>query len=43
MYLLPLVPWWLGSTQAERILIVFYCNLIFGIIEVVSVSTLTMN
>ena len=34
-YLLPLVPWWLGSAPAERILIVSYCNLIFGIIEVV--------
>ena len=34
-YLLPLVPWWLGSASAERILIVSYCNLIFGIIEVV--------
>ena len=34
-YLLPLVPWWLGSVPAERILIVSYCNLIFGIIEVV--------
>jgi len=33
-YLLPLVPWWLGSAQTERILIVSYCNLIFGIIEV---------
>ena len=34
-YLLPLVPWWLGSAPAERILIVSYCNLIFGIIEVI--------
>ena len=34
-YLLPLVPWWLGSAPVERILIVSYCNLIFGIIEVV--------
>ena len=34
-YLLPLVPWWLGSALLERILIVSYCNLIFGIIEVV--------
>ena len=34
-YLLPLVPWWLGSAQAERILIVSYSNLIFGIIEIV--------
>lgn len=34
-YLLPLIPWWLGSAPAERILIVSYCNLIFGIIEVV--------
>ena len=34
-YLLPLVPWWLGSALFERILIVSYCNLIFGIIEVV--------
>jgi protein-S-isoprenylcysteine O-methyltransferase Ste14 len=37
-YLLPLVPWWLGSAQTERILIVSYCNLIFGIIEVVFFS-----
>ena len=34
-YLLPLIPWWLGGAPAERILIVSYCNLIFGIIEVV--------
>ena len=34
-YWLPLAPWWLGSAPAERILIVSYCNLIFGIIEVV--------
>ena len=34
-YLLPLVPWWLGSAQVERILIVSYCNLIFGIVEIV--------
>ena len=34
-YLLPLVPWWLGSAQVDRILIVSYCNLIFGIIEIV--------
>jgi len=34
-YLFPLVPWWLGSALLERILIVSYCNLIFGIIEVV--------
>ncbi|MBM15405.1 MAG: hypothetical protein CMH75_04870 [Nitrospina sp.] len=39
-YLLPLVPWWLGSAHAERMLIVSYCNLIFGIIEIV-VFTLT--
>ncbi len=37
-YLLPLVPFWLGSAPAERILIVSYCNLIFGIIEVVFFS-----
>ena len=37
-YLLPLVPWWLAGAQAERILIVSYCNLIFGIIEVVFFS-----
>ena len=34
-YLLPLIPWWLGSAQIERILIVSYCNLIFGIVEIV--------
>ena len=34
-YLLPLVPWWLGSAQVDRILIVSYSNLIFGIIEIV--------
>ena len=34
-YLLPLVPWWLGSAQVDRILIVSYCNLIFGIVEIV--------
>ncbi|MBC8285342.1 MAG: isoprenylcysteine carboxylmethyltransferase family protein [Nitrospinae bacterium] len=34
-YLLPLIPWWLGSAQAERMLIVSCSNLIFGIIEVV--------
>lgn len=34
-YLLPLVPWWLGSAQAERMLVVSYSNLIFGIIEIV--------
>ena len=37
-YLLPLVPFWLGSAPAERILIVSYSNLIFGIIEVVFFS-----
>ena len=37
-YLLPLLPFWLGSAPAERILIVSYCNLIFGIIEVVFFS-----
>lgn len=37
-YLLPLVPWWLGGAPAERILIVSYCNLIFGTIEVVFFS-----
>ena len=34
-YLLPLIPWWLGSAHAERMLIVSYSNFIFGIIEVV--------
>ena len=34
-YLLPLIPWWLGSAQVDRILIVSYSNLIFGIIEIV--------
>jgi len=34
-YLLPLIPWWLDGGQVERILIVSYCNLIFGIIEIV--------
>ncbi len=34
-YFLPLVPWWLGSGQMERILVVSFCNLIFGIIEIV--------
>ena len=34
-YLLPLIPWWLDSAQAERMLIVSYSNLIFGFIEVV--------
>ena len=34
-YLLPLIPWWLGEGHAERILIVSFCNLIFGTIEVV--------
>ena len=33
-YLLPLIPWWLDSAHAERMLIVSYSNLIFGIIEV---------
>ena len=37
-YLLPLIPWWLGGAPAERILIVSYSNLIFGIIEVVFFS-----
>ena len=39
-YLLPLIPWWLGSAHAERMLIVSYSNFIFGIIEVV-IFTLT--
>ena len=34
-YSLPLIPWWLDSAHAERMLIVSYSNLIFGIIEVV--------
>ena len=34
-YLLPLIPWWLGSAHEERMLIVSYSNFIFGIIEVV--------
>ena len=34
-YLLPLIPWWLGSAHVERMLIVSYSNFIFGIIEVV--------
>jgi len=37
-YWLPLIPWWLDSAPAERILIVSYCNLIFGIIEVIFFS-----
>ena len=34
-YLLPLIPRWLGSAHAERMLIVSYSNFIFGIIEVI--------
>ena len=34
-YILPMVPLGLGSDPAERVLIVSYSNLVFGIIEVV--------